>query len=325
MKTIKLTSTLCAALVALHGVAFAGGEGWSSDFAAAKKEAEESKKDMLVDFTGSDWCGWCIKLSDEVFKKDPFKDGVKDTFVLVEVDFPQDKSKLSAETQKQNAELGEKYAVKGYPTILLCDAQGRPYASTGYQKGGPEKYVEHLNQLRGNKAKRDVAFATAEKAEGVEKAKALVAALDAMGLDSAMVSNFYGEVAEQITAADPEDETGFAKKGADSKRLADFQSSLEALASKNDMDGALALVDKTIKEGGFGTQETQQMMMTRAVIYAQQSKFDESLKSIDEAVAVAPESDMITGIEEFRKRIEDTQKKAADGPAKEDAKPAAKE
>ena len=66
-----------AALLAVYGsgIAFAGGEGWSSDFAAAKKEAAASNKDLLVDFTGSDWCGWCIKLDKEVFSQEPFKAG----------------------------------------------------------------------------------------------------------------------------------------------------------------------------------------------------------------------------------------------------------
>jgi thioredoxin-related protein len=321
MKSITFTSTICAAIVALHGSAFAGGEGWSSDFAASKKLAAESKKDLLIDFTGSDWCGWCIKLNDEVFKHEPFKAGVKDSFVLVELDYPRDKSKLSEETQKQNAELGEKYAVQGYPTILLADAEGRPYAATGYQKGGPEKYVEHLNELRQNRVKRDEAFAAAGKAEGLEKAKALIAALEAMKLDDAMVANFYGDIADQIKAADPKDETGFGKKAAAKKRMADFQNALQELAGKQDMDGALALVDKTIKEGGFETEETLQMMMTRAVIFAQQQKFDEALKAVDEAKAFAPDSPMIPGIDGFRKRLEDGKKQAAGAPAKEgDAK-----
>ena len=97
----------CAAVVALgwSGFAFAGGEGWSSDFAASMKLAADSKEDLLVDFTGSDWCGWCIKLNKEVFSLEPFKAGVKDKFVLVEVDFPKDESKLSEETRKQNEEL----------------------------------------------------------------------------------------------------------------------------------------------------------------------------------------------------------------------------
>lgn len=310
MKSIHIPSTLCAAFVALHGFAFAGGEGWSHDFAAAKKEAAESKKDLLLDFTGSDWCGWCIKLNDEVFKHDAFKNGVKDTFVLVELDYPRDKSKLSDETKAQNKELSEKYAIQGYPTILLCDAEGRPYAATGYQKDGPEKYVAHLNELRGNKAKRDEAFASAEKAEGVAKAKALVAALDAMKLDDGVIESCYGNIAEQIKAADPKDETGFGKKAAAKKRLQDFQNALQELAGKRDMDGALALVDKTIKEGGFETEETLQMMMTRAVIFAQQNKFDDALKAVDEAKTFAPDSPMIPGIDGFRKRLEDGKKKA---------------
>ncbi len=318
MNPIKITATLCAAIVAFHGSAFAEDEGWSSDFAAAKKQAAESKKDLLLDFTGSDWCGWCIKLKDEVFKHDEFKKGVKDTLVLVEVDFPKDKSKLTEETQMQNKDLGEKFAIKGYPSIILCDAEGRPYAATGYQKGGPEKYVEHLNELRGNKTKRDEAFAAAAKAEGPAKAKALVAALAAMELDDQVVANFYGDISEQIKAADPKDETGFGKKAAMKKRLADFQESLQELAGKQDMDGALALVDKTIKEGGFDTEQTLQIMMTRSVIYAQQGKFDDALKSVDEAKKFAPDSPLIPGIDGFRKRLEDGKKKASEPPAKND-------
>jgi thioredoxin-related protein len=305
MKNIAITG---AVVLALIGTALAGGEGWTSDFAAAKKQAAETKKDLLVDFTGSDWCGWCIKLNDEVFKHEPFKEGVKDTFVLVELDYPRDKSKLSEETQAQNKKLGEKYAVKGYPTILLCDAEGRPYAATGYQKGGPEDYVSHLNDLRKRKAARDEAFAEAEKAEGVEKAKALVSALEAMKLDDAMVAAFYSDIGEKIQAADPEDSTGYGKKAAAKKRMGDFQNSLQELASKQDMDGALALVDKTIKEGGFETEETLQIMMTRAVILAQQQKIDEAIKAVDEAKAFAPDSPMLPGIENFRKRLEQEQK-----------------
>ena len=310
-------------MVALQGVTLAGGEGWTSDYTAAKKQAAEGKKDLLIDFTGSDWCGWCIKLNDEVFKHEPFKAGVKDNFVLVELDFPKDTSKLSEETQKQNAELGKKYAVQGYPSIVLCDAEGRPYAATGYQPGGPEKYVTHLNELRAAKAKRDEAFATAKKAEGPAKAKALVAALDAMKLDEQVVSNFYGEIAEQIKTADPKDESGFGKKEATKKRLADFQEALQELAGKQDMDGAMALVDKTLKEGGFESEQTLQMMMTRAVIFAQQGKFDDALKAVDEAKAFDPKSPLMPGINDFRKRLEEG-KKAAKEPAKEDTKDDAK-
>jgi len=283
--------------------ALAGGEGWTSDFAAAQKQAADAGKDLLIDFTGSDWCGWCIKLDEEVFSEQAFKDGVKDKFVLVELDFPNDKSKLNEATQKQNAELEEKYGVKGYPTILLCDAGGKPYASTGYKEGGPEEYVKHLEELRAKKAKADEALKQANASEGVEKAKALVAMLEAMELTDTMIENFYGDVATQIKAADPTDETGFIKAAETKAKLTKFQEELSSFAQEDNFPGALELVNKTINEGGFATDEVQQMIATRAMIFAQMKKFDEALKSLDEAKALAPESETAAQIDVFREKL----------------------
>ncbi len=306
--------TVPALLFALlsSGLAMAGGEGWSSDFAAAKKEAAESKKDLLMDFTGSDWCSWCIKLNKEVFSHDEFKNGVKDKFVLVEVDFPQDKSKLSEDTQKQNKELGDKYKIQGYPTILLADAEGRPFAKTGYEEGGPEKYVKHLDELRAKKDVRDKAFAEAAKAKGPEKAKALVAALKAMELEDEMVANFYGSVVEDIKSSDPQDTTGYAKGIAAKQRIAKFQEELNSFAEKEDHAGALALVDKTLKEGGFDAEAIQQITMMRCMIYAQTEKFDEAIKAAMDAKAAAPDSPLNGRIDGLIKQLEGAKKKAAE-------------
>jgi thioredoxin-related protein len=321
---MKTFIKLCVAMLALHtsGHVFAGGEGWLTDIDAAKKSASESKKDLLIDFTGSDWCSWCIKLNDEVFKHDAFKASVKDSFVLVEIDFPREKGKLPEDVRKRNTELGDKYAVQGYPTILLCDAEGKPYAATGYEEGGPEKYVSHLNELRKNKSKRDEAFAKAAKASGVEKAKVLIAALDAMKVDEKVVANFYGDIAAQIRAADPKDETGFAKKAESGKRIEEFQNSLQEFGAKRDHEGALALVDKTLKEGGFDTESTLQIMMTRSAIYASTGKFDEAIKAVDEAKAFAPDSKMAPMIDQFRKRLEQGKEESKKTPETGDNKQA---
>jgi thioredoxin-related protein len=310
MKLIHITSFLCAAIMALHGSAIAGGKDWPTDFEAAKKEAVASKKDLFLDFTGSDWCGICIQLNDEVFKHDAFRNGVKDTFVLVELDSPKDETHLSEEIRKQNKELEKRYVILGrFPTILLCDAEGRPYASTGHEPGGPERYVEHLNELRGNKTKRDESLAAADKAEGLAKAKALVTAIESMKLEDALVENFYGNIVSQIKSTDPKDETGFSRRVASRKRLIELETALEELLDKNDMNGALALTDKTLKESVFETGETQQVLITRAFLYAQQKKFDEALKALDEAKALAPDSPLIPDIEDLRKRVEAAMKK----------------
>ncbi|MCW1925826.1 thioredoxin family protein [Luteolibacter arcticus] len=316
MKTKYILAATCAALAGFSS-ALAGGEGWSHDFDAAKKQAAGDKKDLLMDFTGSDWCGWCIKLNDEVFKHDAFKTGVKDKFVLVELDFPQDKSKLSEETQKQNEELQGKYAVQGFPTILLCDSEGKPFAKTGYQAGGPEKYVAHLDELRAKKVTRDKSFDEAAKAEGPAKAKALIAALKAMELEDETVSAFYPDVVEQIKAADPKDETGYAKELAAKEKFAAFEQELNGFARKQDHAGALAFVEKSA--GDFEGEQKQQIVVTKAMIYAQMEKFDEAIKAVDEAKALAPESDMAARFDGFKKQLEAAKEKSKDKP-KEGAK-----
>ena len=203
---------------------FATGDLWVSDFQKAKETAAKEGKDLLIDFTGSDWCVWCIKLRKEVFDLDGFKNAAPKNFVLVEIDFPQDKSKLTKETQEQNAKLQTQFGIHGYPTILLADAQGRPYAQTGYQPGGPEKYLPHLDELRAAKTKRDEAWKKADGAQGVEKAKFLAAGLKVLNED--LVAQHYSKVVAEITALDPKDETGMGASVGFKADLATLQSEI---------------------------------------------------------------------------------------------------
>ncbi len=301
MKNVK--QLICAAALALATPALAGGEGWTSDFEAAKKEAAKSGKDLLVDFTGSDWCGWCIKLNKEVFQHDEFKDGVKDSFVLVELDFPRDKSIISDETLAQNKELGKKYAVRGYPTILLLDAEGRPYAKTGYRKGGPEAYVAHLNEFRKSREARDEAFKKAAASEGVEKAKALVEGLDSLAISEAAMDKFYGETIAKIKETDPEDETGYTERGAVKERLMAFQKSLQGFAKNKDWQGATALVDETVEKGGIPKNEMFGVEMMRVMISAEQGKFDDAIKSLDGLGEKYPDLSANPRLQQLRKQL----------------------
>ncbi len=123
---------------------------WLTDFAAATKLATEKNLPILVDFSGSDWCGWCIKLDNEVFSKDEFAKYAKDNLVLFMADFPR-RTKLAPELSKQNQELMQRYGVRGFPTVLVLDAAGKQIGRTGYQPGGPEKYIEHIKEILAKK------------------------------------------------------------------------------------------------------------------------------------------------------------------------------
>ncbi len=291
--------------------AWAGGAGWSQNFAAAQKEAAAGQKDLLLDFTGSDWCSWCIKLNKEVFDHEAFKTGVKDSLVLVELDYPQDQAKLPAEVRQQNEALLKRYPVKGYPTILLCDPDGKPFAATGYQAGGPEKYVEHLNALRAHKSARDAAFAKAGEASGLDQARQLIAALDAMGLDDGLIQMSYQEIADKIKAADPKDETGYSKKSAGKQRLAAFMEKLGEFQKQQDSAGALAFVNQTLAEKDLPAEFNQHIHGHKAALMMYAQKPGEAMKVLEAGIAVAPGSAVAVELEKFLDFI----RKQKDAPA----------
>ena len=79
---------------------------------------------MLVNFTGSDWCGYCIQLDRAILSQPLFKDYADKNLILVEIDFPRRKPQ-SVEVKKQNAELAERYQIEGFPTLVLLNGDGK--------------------------------------------------------------------------------------------------------------------------------------------------------------------------------------------------------
>ncbi|OGS34063.1 MAG: hypothetical protein A2283_22145 [Lentisphaerae bacterium RIFOXYA12_FULL_48_11] len=119
---------------------------WETDFAKASTNASKSGLFMLLDFSGSDWCGWCVILEKEVFSKTEFNKFAKENMVYVLVDFPRQK-KQSEKLKEQNSELAKKYDVQGFPTVIILSPEGDLVGRTGYQEGGAKKYVEHLKEM----------------------------------------------------------------------------------------------------------------------------------------------------------------------------------
>jgi thioredoxin-related protein len=116
---------------------------WNGNLEKAVEQAKKENKTVLVNFTGSDWCIWCKRLSSEVFQQKEFEEYAKKSLVLVMLDFPKDIEQTQA-TKEYNNKLAQKYGIQGFPTILLINGQGKLVAQTGYQPGGAAKYVEHI-------------------------------------------------------------------------------------------------------------------------------------------------------------------------------------
>ena len=148
MKTVSLFAVVVF-FDAVLLIASPASEGWQTDYSAALAQAGKQNKLVLLDFTGSDWCVWCIKLSKDIFSRPEFKEFAAKNLVLIELDFPSGKP-MPDEVKAQNSALAAKFGVEGFPTLILVDAGGKEVARhVGYLPGGPAsliKWVERVQQ-----------------------------------------------------------------------------------------------------------------------------------------------------------------------------------
>lgn len=143
MKKIKFLSISAALfLFCVHLQAFE----WLTDFNKAETQAKLSHKCILLNFTGSDWCGWCLKLDREVLNTDEFKKYADTNLICVKLDFPRNIIQ-SDELKAQNQELARRYGIEGYPTILILNPSGELLATEGYQEGGVAKYLKKIEGI----------------------------------------------------------------------------------------------------------------------------------------------------------------------------------
>lgn len=120
--------------------------GWTENQVAGLQTARSGNKLVLMDFTGSDWCGWCKKLDREVFSTPEFQEYARKNLVLVELDFPHQKA-LAPETKKQNDGLAQQYRIQGFPTIVVLNPAGKKVGELGYMEGGPKAFIAALEKL----------------------------------------------------------------------------------------------------------------------------------------------------------------------------------
>jgi protein disulfide-isomerase len=146
---MKMKTLMIAALIGLGAVQTMTAEEtqWMTYQPKAVEVAKAQQKLVLLNFTGSDWCPWCIKLDKEVFDTPEFKKYAAANLVLVEVDFPNHKPQPAA-VEKANRELQEKYNIDEFPTVLVLNGDGKTVGKLGYQEGGPRKFIAALEKIK---------------------------------------------------------------------------------------------------------------------------------------------------------------------------------
>lgn len=137
-------AAIVASFTALPALA---ADGWHTDAKKAIAEARKTNRIILMNFTGSDWCPPCQRLHREVYETREFIAWASDNVVLLELDFPRSKPQ-NDQLKQQNQELSKKYAIRGFPTAIFVDADGKELSrSVGYVPGGAANWIKNADAI----------------------------------------------------------------------------------------------------------------------------------------------------------------------------------
>ena len=157
IKNMKKLISILLLFLTINVFAQEGELDWHTDVNKAIELSIESEKPLFMFFTGSDWCGWCIRLQKEVFFKPDFVKWAKENLILVELDFPRRK-KLDESLKQQNDNLRQMFAVRGYPTgwFVVPEIEDKKVnfkrlGSQGYLAGGPTNWINGANKILSKK------------------------------------------------------------------------------------------------------------------------------------------------------------------------------
>jgi len=146
MKT-SLSGLVAAAMLLCASVPVFAEAGWTTNYEKAMEQANTENKAVLLNFTGSDWCPWCIKMKNETLDKPVFKDYAKQNLVLMMVDFP-NQLPQPAFVKAQNEKLSKQFKVGGFPAFILLSKSGQVlWRQDGYLEGGPDAFLAQINKV----------------------------------------------------------------------------------------------------------------------------------------------------------------------------------
>lgn len=235
---------------------------WHNDVEKAAQIALKEEKDILLLYTGIAWDPISQKLHQEVLSQDGFEAEISGDFVLVKLDFPKIKDPRQADRPKYR--WAEKFGVTSYPTVVLTDAQMKPFAITGYEAGGVENYLGVLSEHRRARQIRDDNFSKAQNAKGPVKAKLLDKAISAM--HEIIVPIYYADVIEQIVALDADDQMGLrtkwnAQRDAEMRKV--IMTDLMLIARIEKPATAVRMIDEVLAEIEFPVKQKLEILQIK--------------------------------------------------------------
>ncbi len=291
MKTI----TKLAALLALTGSALALPEVGTMTEAVSAAKAKGCN--IFVDFTGTDWCTACIHLRNKIVNSAEFEAAYGDKFVLVPVDFPRTPelvAKISDEEKKEREALLASYKIEGLPGVVLMDAAGLPFEVIHGTRRTPSDYMPLVQAGLDKLAARDAALADAAGKSGMERARALDAALKAL---PEVCRDKYAAIIAEINTLDPENTLGYKGYGdttrqriAQTEALRNLLTTFQGKFEPKEIEVNIAKLDAFMSQEDLVPEVRQEALRAQGDSYAFLLQLDKMVEAYRKAYEVAPDS-----------------------------------
>jgi thiol-disulfide isomerase/thioredoxin len=279
----------------------AAADPWRTDLATAQAEAAAAGRDVAVLFTGSDWCPPCMHMEEAIFSQSAFHAAVADRLILVKLDFPRQRPMDPEVLAVQEAAMRRLALEQAFPTLLLLDTQGRPYAQAERVGPGPgsdpARYGRDLVALIPRRESRDQALAAAATRTGADRARALAAVLEPLA--QAVSLTAYADQVDAILAADADGAAGLYGTWA-GRRASD---DVTAISEAGDIPGALAALTPHLTDARITGRARQRLLILQGNLHFSNQDRASARESFRAAIAADPQSDDVTGLESVVRRL----------------------
>lgn len=259
---------------------------WETNMDEAKKKASEQNKGLFIEFTGSDWCGPCIHFKKTVLSKDEFLNEVQKHFILVELDYPRQKEQR-AEQKEHNAKYAKEYGIKGYPTVIFANSDGKPVYSLGERD--MKSVLKTIEEASAQRKIVDQALAELPKATKEDRVKLISSIFDKLPIE--WIDALYGDFVKEVKSL-PGDPAGYVKKVKEKEQAGLYGEMLSTLEDSDRLDPQKAYdhVQTYLDRDGLSDDNKQNFLALQAEMLVELKKVDAAIKLYQKALDVNPDS-----------------------------------
>lgn len=279
----------------LGGAAFALTEYPTAE--AALNALNQDERCIMLDFTGTDWCTACMHLKEKILTSPAFEQTLGQQLVLVEVDFPRTptlKEQITPEEWEKRENMLASYALEALPAVVLLDSKGLPFGVIRGTRPTPDAYITEVQQALATRTARDKALHHANTLQGMEKARALAAALELLPVEC---RDKYVQVIDTITSIDTEDTLQYRGKADITGRRIRQLNELRTLSttfigklSAADLKDSIEKLDTFLAQPHLVPEARQKAILHKADAYALLRDYDNQVRCMREAIDTAPET-----------------------------------